>query len=108
MHGGLFAGTVVLGAIALGQSLPGLPVGTGLYYAVTNWAAVALGASVEAAAAFTVLTHIGTALSQVALGAVSVRLRGIRVRDLRRGGSFAREAASHMAHEAMGPSHVPG
>lgn len=108
VRGGLFAGTVVLGAIALGQSLPGLPVGTGLYYAVTHWAAVHLGASAEDAAAFSVLTHLGTVLSQVSLGALSVRLRGIRVKDLRKGGSFAREAAEHLAHEAVGPAHVPG
>ena len=36
-----------------------------------------------------------------------VRLRGIRIKDLRRGGSLAREAAGHMAHEAVEPVHSP-
>ncbi len=106
--GGVFAGTVVLGAIALGQSLPGVPAGMGIYYFVTSWAARALGASPEDAAAFSALTHLGTVFSQVSLGALSVRLRGIRVRDLRKGGSLARQAASHAAHESVGPVHVPG
>jgi uncharacterized membrane protein YbhN (UPF0104 family) len=108
VHGGLFAGTVVLGAIALGQSLPGIPVGMGIYYFVTSWAARSLGASPEDAAAFATLTHLGTVLSQVAVGALSVRLRGIRMKDLRKGGSLAREAANHVAHEAVEPAHVPG
>jgi glycosyltransferase 2 family protein len=108
VSGGLFAGTVVLGAIALGQSLPGLPVGMGLYYFVTNWAARSLGASAEDALAFSMLTHLGTVLSQASLGAFSVRLRGIRVKDLRRGGSLARQAANHIAHEAVEPVHAPG
>jgi glycosyltransferase 2 family protein len=107
VRGGLFAGTVVLGAIALGQSLPGVPAGMGIYYFVTSWAARNLGASPEAAASFSMLTHLGTVLSQVGVGALSVRLRGIRIRDLRKGGSLAREAASHVAHEAVEPVHVP-
>ncbi|MCY1080065.1 lysylphosphatidylglycerol synthase transmembrane domain-containing protein [Archangium lansingense] len=107
VRGGLFAGTVVLGAIALGQSLPGVPVGMGIYYFVTSWAARSLGATPEDAAAFSALTHLGTVLSQVSVGALSVRLRGIRLKDLRRGGSLARDAANHMAHEAVGPVHVP-
>ncbi|WNG35693.1 flippase-like domain-containing protein [Archangium violaceum] len=107
VRGGLFAGTVVLGAIALGQSLPGVPAGMGIYYFVTSWAARSLGAAPEDAAAFSTLTHLGTVLSQVGVGALSVRLRGIRIRDLRKGGSLAREAASHVAHEAVEPVHVP-
>ncbi|PTL82871.1 lysylphosphatidylglycerol synthase transmembrane domain-containing protein [Vitiosangium sp. GDMCC 1.1324] len=107
VRGGLFAGTVVLGAIALGQSLPGIPAGMGIYYFVTSWAARNLGASAEDAAAFSTLTHLGTVLSQVLLGALSVRLRGIRIKDLRKGGSLAREAASHVAHEAVEPVHAP-
>ena len=66
------------------------------------------GASAEDAAAFATLTHLGTVLSQVTVGAFSVRLRGIRVRDLRKGGSLARQATSHVAHEAVQPAHVPG
>jgi hypothetical protein len=104
ISGGLFAGAVVLGAISLGQSLPGVPAGLGLYYFVTSWAARSLGASPEDAAAFATLTHLGTVISQVSVGAVSVHLRKIRIRDLRRGGSLAREAAHHVAHDAVEPA----
>jgi uncharacterized protein (TIRG00374 family) len=101
--GGLFAGAVVLGAIALGQAIPGVPAGLGLYYFVTSWAARNLGASEADAAAFSTLTHLGTVLSQVSLGAISMHQRKLRVRDLRRGGSLAREAAHHVTHEAVEP-----
>lgn len=104
ISGGLFAGAVVLGAISLGQSLPGVPAGMGLYYFVTSWAARSLGATEEDAAAFSTLTHLGTVISQVAVGAVSVHLRKIRIRDLRKGGSLAREAAQHVAHDAVEPA----
>jgi hypothetical protein len=108
VRGGLFAGAVVLGAIALGQA-PGVPAGTGIYFGVTSWAArELLGAAPEDAAAFSVLTWLGTVLSQVAVGAFSVHVRGIRIRDLRKGGSLAREATSHVAHEAVQPVHTPG
>ncbi|WP_338873847.1 lysylphosphatidylglycerol synthase transmembrane domain-containing protein [Myxococcus stipitatus] len=102
--GGLFAGAVVLGAISLGQALPGVPAGMGLYYFVTSWAARSLGSSPEDAAAFATLTHLGTVLSQAGVGAVSVYVRKIRIRDLRKGGSLAREAAHHVAHEAVEPA----
>jgi hypothetical protein len=108
VRGGVFAGAVVLGAIALGQA-PGVPAGTGIYFGVTS--AVArnlLGASPEDAAAFSLLTWLGTWLSHVGVGALSVRLRGIRLKDLRKGGSLAREATSHVAHEAVQPVHTPG
>jgi len=107
VSGGLFAGAVVLGAIALGQALPGVPAGMGIYYFVTSWAARSLGASAEDAAAFAALTHLATMFSQVSLGALSVRLRGIRIRDLRKGGSLARDAASQVAHEPLGAHHSP-
>jgi hypothetical protein len=108
VRGGVFAGAVVLGAIALGQA-PGVPAGTGIYFGVTS--AVArnlLGASPEDAAAFALLTWLGTWLSHVGVGALSVRLRGIRLKDLRKGGSLAREATNHVAHEAVQPVHTPG
>lgn len=104
ISGGLFAGAVVLGAISLGQSLPGVPAGMGLYYFVTSWAARSLGATPEDAAAFSTLTHLGTVISQVAVGAYSLHVRKIRVRDLRKGGSLAREAAHHVAHEVVEPA----
>jgi uncharacterized protein (TIRG00374 family) len=103
ISGGLFAGAVVLGAIALGQALPGVPAGMGLYYFVTSWAARSLGASEADAAAFSTLTHLGTVLSQVTLGAISVHQRKLRLKDLRRGGSLARQAAHHVAHDAVEP-----
>lgn len=101
--GGLFAGAVVLGAIALGQAVPGVPAGMGLYYFVTSWAARSLGASEADAAAFSALTHLGTVFSQVTVGAISMHQRKLRLKDLRRGGSLAREAAHHVAHEAVEP-----
>jgi uncharacterized membrane protein YbhN (UPF0104 family) len=104
ISGGLFAGAVVLGAISLGQSLPGVPAGMGLYYFVTSWVARSLGATPEDAAAFSTLTHLGTVISQVAVGAWSVHVRKIRIRDLRKGGSLAREAAHHVAHDAVEPA----
>lgn len=103
ISGGMFAGAVVLGAIALGQALPGVPAGMGLYYFVTSWAARSLGASEADAAAFSALTHLGTVLSQVTLGAISVHQRKLRIKDLRRGGSLAREATQHVAHESVEP-----
>ncbi len=102
--GGLFAGAVVLGAISLGQSTPGVPAGMGLYYFVTSWAARSLGAPAEDAAAFATLTHLGVVFSQVSVGAWSVHKRGIRLRDLRRGGRLARDAAEEVAHEAVAPA----
>jgi len=104
IRGGLFAGAVVLGAISLGQSTPGVPAGMGLYYFVTSWAARSLGAPAEDAAAFATLTHLGVVFSQVSVGAWSVHKRGIRLRDLRRGGRLARGAAEEIAHEATAPA----
>ncbi len=96
VQGGLFAGTVVLGAIALGQATPGIPVGMGVYYFVTSWTARSLGASEDAAAAFSVLTHLGTFLTQTAVGAASVWLRKLRWRDLKVRRSLAADAARAM------------
>lgn len=104
--GGIWAGPVVVGAISLGQSTPGVPAGMGIYYFITSWAARSLGASPEDAAAFSTLTHLGTVLSQAGLGAVSVWVRKIRIADLRRGGALAKEAAAHVAHDAVEPAHA--
>jgi uncharacterized membrane protein YbhN (UPF0104 family) len=104
IRGGLFAGAVVLGAIALGQAAPGVPAGLGLYYFVTSWAARSLGAEPADAAAFATLTHLATVLAQVSVGALSVHLRKLKLADLRRGGSLAREAASHVLHESVEPA----
>jgi glycosyltransferase 2 family protein len=43
--------------------------------------------------------------ANVVVGAVSVHQRKLRLKDLRRGGSLAREAAHHVAHEAVEPVH---
>jgi uncharacterized membrane protein YbhN (UPF0104 family) len=98
VEGGLFAGPVVLGAIALGQATPGIPAGTGIYYFVTSWAARSLGASPEDAAAFAALTHLGTIGTYTLVGAVSVWVRKIKWRDLRRGSREAKDATSEEAH----------
>jgi glycosyltransferase 2 family protein len=98
IRGGLFAGAVVLGAISLGQSPPGVPAGMGIYYLVTSWAARSLGAPAEDAAAFSTLTHLGVVIAHVGVGGWSVHKRGIRLRDLRRGGKLARGAADSVAH----------
>lgn len=104
IRGGLFAGAVVLGAIALGQGAPGVPAGMGLYYFVTSWAARSLGASAEDAAAFSTLTHLGTVISQVGVGAFAVHKSGLRLKDLRKGGALAKDAAQHVAHEFVEPA----
>jgi uncharacterized membrane protein YbhN (UPF0104 family) len=107
VEGGLFAGIVVLGAIAMGQATPGLPAGTGIYYFVTSWAARNLGASPEDAAAYAMLTHLGTILTQIAVGGVSVWVRKIRWRDLRRSGQVAKETARQELEEASAqPQHA--
>jgi len=104
IRGGLFAGAVVLGAIAVGQGAPGVPAGMGLYYFVTSWAARSLGASAEDAAAFATLTHLGTVISQVGVGAFSVHKSGLRLKDLRKGGALAKDAAQHVAHDFAKPA----
>jgi glycosyltransferase 2 family protein len=95
VRGGLFAGAVVLGAIALGQLTPGLPAGTGIYYFVTSWAARSLGAAPEDAAAYSALTHLATVATQIAIGGISVWVRKIRWKDLKRKGKIAADAAAH-------------
>ena len=90
---GAWAGPLVLGAIALGQTAVGIPTDVGIYYFVTSWAARQLGADAEAAAAFAALTHLATLLSQMAVGSISVWARKIRWKDLRRRSHLAAEAA---------------
>ncbi len=95
---GLFAGAVVLGAIALGQATPGIPAGTGIYYFVTSWTARNLGAAPDDAAAFAALTHLGTITSQILVGGTSVWIRRIRWRDLKRTTVEAVDDAKHPSH----------
>ncbi len=104
--GGVFAGAVVLGAIALGQATPGIPAGTGIYYFVTSWAARSLGASGEEAAAFAALTHLGTIVTMISVGAVSVWIRKIRWRDLKARAKGAAEEVKHAQEEEESHSHA--
>ena len=104
VQAGLFAGAVVLGAIALGQAAPGLPAGTGIYFFVTSYVARNLGASPDDAAAFAVLTNLGTVLSQVLIGAVSVWVRKLRWGDLKRSTGIAAEAMKHVNDPAAEPA----
>lgn len=95
--GGVFAGPVVLAAISLGQSTPGIPVGMGVYYFVTSWAARELGAPEESAAAFSVLTHLATIFTMVAVGSISLAKKKLRWKDLRRQAAITEEAVHHVA-----------
>jgi hypothetical protein len=90
---GIYAGPLVLGAIALGQSAVGIPADVGLYYLMSSWAARKLGADGQAAAAFAALTHLGMLFSQLAVGGVSLWIRKIRWKDLRRRSHLAAAAA---------------
>jgi hypothetical protein len=90
---GQFAGPLVLGAIALGQTAIGVPTDIGIYYFLTSWTARQLGADADAAAAFAALTHLGTVLSQISVGGLSLWARKIRWQDLRRRSHLAAEAA---------------
>ncbi len=99
LQGGFWAGALILGAIALGQSTPGIPVGMGVYYFVTSWMARKLGASGEEAAAYATLTHVSTLLTQISIGAVSVWTRRLGWRELIRRTKRAREEVKHVAEE---------
>ncbi|HZH03843.1 MAG TPA: lysylphosphatidylglycerol synthase transmembrane domain-containing protein [Myxococcaceae bacterium] len=91
IQGGIWAGPVVLGAIAVGQA-PGLPAGMGIFYFLVSWVARSLGAAEEAAAAYAALTHLTSVVTLIAVGAVSVWMRKLRWRDLRRGSALAQKA----------------
>jgi uncharacterized membrane protein YbhN (UPF0104 family) len=75
------AGVILLTAVTLGQSPPGVPAGMGMYYLSSSWAARLLGATGEQAATIAVLTHLTTVLSHLAVGAVSVVIRKVRLRE---------------------------
>ncbi|MFN7132228.1 MAG: lysylphosphatidylglycerol synthase transmembrane domain-containing protein, partial [Myxococcales bacterium] len=81
---GLLAGGVVLGAIALGQLAIGLPIGIGMYYALSSWAARALGADPSQAAALALLTHVATFGTQLLVGLCSLLVQKQSLRDLLR------------------------
>lgn len=77
-------GAVLLAVITFGQLTPGLPVGTGVYYALAAYAARQLGASDADAAALAVLTHAATVGTLIAVGAVSAAVRRSALRELLR------------------------
>jgi hypothetical protein len=103
LKGGFWAGAVILGAIALGQSTPGIPVGMGVYYFVTSWMARRLGATPEQAAAYSTLTHLATLLTQISVGGISVWRRRLGWKELIRRTRSAREEVRHVAEEAEVP-----
>lgn len=80
----LAGGAVVVAVITFGQLTPGLPVGTGVYWALSSWAARRLGASAEDAAALAILTHAGMVVSQLAVGGISALARRGALRELLR------------------------
>lgn len=77
-----FAGVILLAAVTLGQSPPGVPAGMGMYYLSSSWAARLVGATAEQAATIAVLTHLATVLSHLGVGLASLLIRRIRLRDL--------------------------
>jgi glycosyltransferase 2 family protein len=68
---GFAGGGLILGALTLGQFTPGLPVGTGVYYAVGAWSGRELGLTASQAAALAVLSHAATAAAHVCVGLVA-------------------------------------
>lgn len=78
---GVTAGIVVLAAVTLGQSPPGVPAGLGVYYLSATWSARLLGATAEQAATLAVLTHLTTVLTHVTVGGISLLVRRVRLRD---------------------------
>lgn len=81
MSPGFSAGIVVLAAVTLGQSPPGVPAGLGVYYLACSWSARLLGATEEQAATLAVLTHLTTVLTHVCVGGTSLLVRRVRLRD---------------------------
>lgn len=78
---GWTAGIVVLAAVTLGQSPPGVPAGLGVYFLACTWSARLMGATEEQAATLAVLTHFTTVLTHVGVGAVSLAVRRVKLRD---------------------------
>ena len=101
LPGAIFAGPVMLVAISLGQSTPGIPVGMGVYYFVTSWMARALGASPEDAAAYAALTHLSTLLTNISVGGISVWTRRLGWRELIQRTRTAREEIRHVEEAEM-------
>jgi hypothetical protein len=99
----LAGGALVVAVITFGQLTPGLPVGTGVYWALSSWAARRLGASAEDAAALALLTHAGMVGTQLVVGGFSALVRRGALRDLLR----RRRTLVEAAHDAVPPG-TPG
>lgn len=84
VDGSVAAGAVLLAVLTFGQLTPGLPVGTGVYWALAAWASRALGADPADAAAVAVLSHAGMVSASLAVGAASAIVRRGALRDLLR------------------------
>lgn len=78
---GWSAGVVILAAVTLGQSPPGVPAGLGVYYLASTWSARLMGANAEQAATLAVLTHLTTVATHCTVGLISLVVRKVRLRD---------------------------
>lgn len=78
---GWTAGIVVLAAVTLGQSPPGVPAGLGVYFLACTWSARLMGANEEQAATLAVLTHLTTVLTHISVGFVSLLIRKVKLKD---------------------------
>lgn len=100
VQGGVWAGPVMLAAIALGQSVP-VPVGMGVYYFVTSSTARSFGATPAQAAAYAALTHLATVLTQIIMGGISIWVRKLKWSELRRRKDAALAEEEQLAHEPL-------
>lgn len=105
----LAGGALVVAVITFGQLTPGLPVGTGLYWALSSWAARRLGASADDAAALALVTHAGMVATQLLVGGCSAVVRRGALRDLiRRRRTLVEAAATGAALPATGGARLAG
>jgi glycosyltransferase 2 family protein len=84
VDGAAAGGAILLAMVTFGQLTPGLPVGTGVYYALAAFTARRLGASAEDAAALAVLSHAATVATLVGVGLASAVVRRSALRELLR------------------------
>jgi glycosyltransferase 2 family protein len=92
VDGALAGGAILLAMVTFGQLTPGLPVGTGVYYALAAFTARRLGAAADEAAALAVLTHAATVATLALVGAASALVRrGVLGELLQRRRALARD-----------------
>ena len=103
--GGLFAGAVVLGAIALGQAAAWSARGHGALLLRHQLGGAQPGRLAEAdAAAFSALTHLGTVHQPGRPGRhLRAPAQAAPEGPAARAAAWRREAAHHVAHEAVEP-----